>query len=468
MLLIRGGRGGHGVGGGSLRAPPPTAARAFATSLALALAAAGCTDATAGARTQDAPSHEEGAHEAPAGGAAVDEAGPSQGAADSTVRTPDAWSPPRVLPPGDASSTLHDARVAAFAAGTGGSLHALFLRGSEEPGRPDRLLYAAFRAGRWTEPETLDGDARRIASPRLAVDGGGRVHALWLRGPDAAHPERLSAVAHRVLAAGRWSAREAVYAGGADADLPDGGLDAAVDGAGAVHVVWPHPARGLVHLAWSAGRWRDMAPPGAAGADLRLIAGPRGALALADVMPMLGALTQSAGAYGNAWVRTAGADGAWTQPLGLHPDPARAAHAPQLAWDRRGVLHAVWLEGTPGEMLPTRLMYASTVDGRRWSAPVEAGGEAPGRAFYSPRLAVDGAGTLHLTFARFRDGVSFPRHFHASLAGTRWSAASEILPVEGERYSELETAVDSDGRLNAVWKAADGRYRHSVLTARTH
>ncbi|HEU0076914.1 MAG TPA: hypothetical protein VFQ76_04640, partial [Longimicrobiaceae bacterium] len=85
------------------------------------------------------------------------------------------------------------------------------------------------------------------------------------------------------------------------------------------------------------------------------------------------------------------------------------------------------------------------------------------RVLYSPRLALDGRGALHLTFARFRDGLGGPRHFHLALRGGRWSPPAEILPGQGARGSELVTAVDSRGRLHALWSGRGGAILHSVL-----
>ncbi|HEX8245365.1 MAG TPA: hypothetical protein VF541_17760, partial [Longimicrobium sp.] len=162
------------------------------------------------------------------------------------------------------------------------------------------------------------------------------------------------------------------------------------------------------------------------------------------------------------WIRVF-RGGRWSAPDLVDATPGQDSHKPQVAWSPDGALHAVWLEADAGELLPTHLLYARSEDGRRWSAPVEPAAAAPGRVFYSPRLALDGAGTLHLTFTRFADGLSGPRHFHLSLRGGRWSPPREILPGPGPRGAEMETAVDSRGVLHALWIGPGGDPVHAAL-----
>jgi hypothetical protein len=372
--------------------------------------------------------------------------------------TVEAWSAPEIVPapPGTFATQRH--RLAALTAGRGGSLHALLAEDANGDGRADRLVYAGFDGRRWTGPVAIDAGAKRIDSPRLAVDGTGAVHALWFRTAAGG----ATKLVERVEGGSGWTPVRPLPSGEVSTDAAVPGLAVAVDGAGAVHVVLTRADGRLAHVIGERGRWRQAESPGAGGAYLSLAAGPGGALALAEVVDVVSPLTPARGAHGNVWAAVL-RGGAWSAPAGVHPNPAEQAHTPQLAWDGRGVLHAVWLEGRGGDGMPTRLLHAWSADGGlTWSAPREVCADAPGGIFYSPRLAVDGRGTLHLTFARFREGVSFPRHFHSVWNGVRWSPSTEISPADGERQSEIETAVDSHGRLHAVWQGADGRYRHAV------
>jgi hypothetical protein len=376
-----------------------------------------------------------------------------------TPPSDDAWSAPALVPapPGAFRSPRH--RLAALAAGRGGSLHALFVEDVDGDGRADRLLYAASDGRRWAAPVPIGGDARRIDAPRLALDGTGAVHALWFRSAAGGAAELVE----RVRGAGGWSAAHALPSGIVETERAAPELAVAVDGAGEIQAVFRRSDGRLARLAGARGRWRAAGSPGAGGPYLSVAAGPGGALAVAQVMEVASPLAPARGAHGNVWASVL-RGGAWTAPAGVHFNPAEQAHAPQLAWDGRGVLHAAWLEGAGGDGMPTRLLHATSRDGGlTWSAPDEVDADGSGRIFYSPRLAVDGRGVLHLAFARFRDGVSFPRHYHAAWNGAQWSPVREIVPGEGERQSEIETTVDSRGRVNAVWQGADGRYRQAWL-----
>ena len=378
------------------------------------------------------------------------------------ARPRDAWTAPSQLPSAGALSA-HDHRAAGLRAGPDGALHALFLDDADGDGTTDRLLHAEFDGRAWSRPLPLDDTPGATDAPALVVQGGA-VHVLWLEGGDPAGPTRLTTVMHRVRSGGRWSPPAALYR------APDGqgitrGLAAAPDGAGirAVH----HDARErLVQRAWREGGWGAPLPVGGSAMELDLVAGAGGALALAGPGFVPHPLMEpGSAAYSDPWVRVF-RDGRWTEPAAVYHRPAEHSHAVRVRWTRDGTLHAVWLEGEGGATLPTRLLHAASRDGRGWSAPAEVEPRRRGGAFYSPRLAVDGRGVLHLTFARFRVGMSDPRHFHATFDGARWSLPREILPGAGARDSELETAVDARGRLHALWDGADGAYRHSVLDAR--
>lgn len=370
-----------------------------------------------------------------------------------------AWMP-AVGIPSSGSFSMNDHQVADLRAGPDGSLHALFLDDGTGDGRTDRLLYASWVGGAWSLPVAVEESRDPTVAPQLVVEGS-RVHVFWLEGRNPGDPSLLTHVMYRVLSGGRWSEPEQIHQG------PDGqGLQAALAAVagpgGRVHLLYPLQT-GYMHRVLVNGRWQPPRPAGGEGMQPRLVAGPGGRLAMAALGTFPHPLvTRGSGAHNDPFVRT-DLGGGWGEAMPVHLDPAQHSHAPQLAWDAAGRLHAVWMEGERGDMMPTRLLHAVSADGWRWSPPVEIGPDATGRVFYSPRLAVDGAGTLHLTFARFRDGLADPRHFHATFAGDRWSAPAMILPGEGARDSELETAVDPAGRVHAVWEDAKGTYRHSVL-----
>ncbi len=384
------------------------------------------------------------------------------GGAAVAAAPPAGWSEPMEVAPGSPPD-LRGSRIADLRAGPGGSLHALFLADADGDGVATRLLHAAFDGGRWGAPVVL-AEAGSIGAAQLAVDADGRAHAAWTAGPapaDPRAPPAFTELLHRVRTESGWSPAERLYGVPAGASVPVSGI-AAAEAGGAVHLVYPAAPGGFADLRSTAAD-RAPLPAGPEGGEPRMAAGPGGALALADLRSSLPPPGSGGTVFRtDPWVRVF-RDGRWGEPVRVHAAPATDSHKPQVAWDGRGVLHAVWLEADPGDILPVRLLHSRSEDGVAWSAPVELAAGVPGRVLYSPRLALDGGGTLHLTFARFRDGLTDPRHFRLALSGGRWSAPEEILPRQGPRGSELETAVDSRGRLHALWSGRGGGILHSVL-----
>ena len=386
---------------------------------------------------------------------------PAADARAGAAEPPAAWSAPTVLPSPAGGFSPHDHRVAALRSAPGGALHALFLDDADGDGRPDRLLHAAFDGAAWSAPVAIDAAPGPTGAAVLAIDGDGRAHALWLEGEGRGDAARFTRVLHRVRDGDRWTEIDVVHTAPDTMGLPEV-LAAWTDGGGSVHALHAVRGHGLAERTLDGDRWSPPMATGVDGSQPHLAVGPDGQAALAEVGAATHGLLVGVPRHGDVFVR-ARRGGAWGPRVGVGLDGSQHSHAPRLAWDRRGTLHAVWLEGQDGRLFPTRLLHASSPDGgARWTEAADVVA-SDGRTLYSPRLAADGAGRLHLTFTRFRHGVGDPRHFHAVWDGSRWSAPAEILPADGARDSELETAVDDRGTLHALWKAADGRYRHATL-----
>jgi hypothetical protein len=140
------------------------------------------------------------------------------------------------------------------------------------------------------------------------------------------------------------------------------------------------------------------------------------------------------------------------------------SYEPQLFTDARGVRHVVWREGDRA-LRSDRVLYATSADARTWSAPREVRSAVPLQRVDAPRLAADGSG-LVLTFA----GVAAPsaagpggaRQFRVRLTGADSLAAVPLFPDLPPSAGRMETTA-AGGEVHAVWKAADGGYRHGVL-----
>ena len=373
-----------------------------------------------------------------------------------------AWEVADTLPGTAEVLSRNDHRVAALVAGADGSRHVLLLDDADGDAAGDRLFHLVFDGERWRAPTRLDAHDGRTEAPQLVVDGGGRAHAFWYEG-DAGSSE-LREVVHRVWSGGGWSAPRTLQRATAGQPLLPL-LSAAVDAEGAIHLLHTEGPGPLRHRVYTGGTWRVLGTlPIVDGPSPHLLRDPRGGLALAEISALQNPFSPGGQSFGNAQVRLY-RDGGWTVAAPVHPAPGEHAHDPQLAFDARGVMHAVWLQGENGEVFPTRLLHASSANGVAWSAPAEVARVGRGQSFYSPSLVADGRGGLHLAFARFETQMSNPRHFHARFDGRRWSAPREIAPAAGPRDSELE-AASGPGGVSAVWESGDGRYLLARLVPR--
>ena len=367
-----------------------------------------------------------------------------------------AWQVIDTLPGTAEVLSRHDHRVAAFRAGPGGSRHVLLLDDADGDGAGDRLFHLVFDGTRWSAPTRLDAHDGRTESPQLVVDGGGRAHAFWYEGDAGDAEGALREVVHREWSGGGWSAPRTVQRAAAGESLL-GPMAAAVDARGAIHLLHTQGRGPLHHRVYAGGAWHSLGSlPIVDGPSPQLLVHPRGGFALAEISAVQNPFSPGGQSFGNAQVRLF-RDGGWTVAVPVHPAPREHSHDPRLAFDARGVLHAVWLQGEHGDVFPTRLLHASSANGLAWSEPHELARAAQGQSFYSPSLVVDGRGALHLSFARFETQMSNPRHFHLRLDGGEWSAAREIAPAAGPRDSELETAAEAGG-VTALWEDASGRY----------
>lgn len=170
-----------------------------------------------------------------------------------------------------------------LAAGTDGALHAVF---TDQPARdkPKYLYYRASSDGgkTWSEAKTLSDDESGNAASygRLAIDGKGRVYAVWkyvgsqelLDGPGGHANGRL---AYRCLEGGAWS--KCVPLG--DASIPSYSWFPAVDPGGTVHVVWSQMSPDVAAVQggyyWYANLVRSAALDGARVASVRDLIAPK-------------------------------------------------------------------------------------------------------------------------------------------------------------------------------------------------
>lgn len=383
--------------------------------------------------------------------------GDARAAQTESPAAPAAWTAPRGLPAALTSFSRAHPRLEGTAAGVDGAVHAVLVEDDDRDRRGDQVLYTRFSGTAWTEPVRLDAGPGLSASPRVVVDGRGRVHVLWYEEMDAARPGAVTDLLHRVWDGNGWSAAESLYREAYPAGLGDLSLAATVDGDGRVQVVHTHVAHGAAHLTLGAGAARPLAQ---GSAYLRWDDAPArdGALGLVFVAAQASVLQPSAN--NDVYFREL-RGGRWSDPVPVHVSAAWA-YEPVLATDARGVRHVVWLQGW-AEGGSDRVMHATSSDGVEWSEPADITPTAPGGDFQAPRLSVDAAGRVRLLVTRHEGQLGRPRHWQMELNRGRWSAPVQLFAELGTARSHVETAPAPGGALHAIWRGGDGAYRHATL-----
>ena len=367
------------------------------------------------------------------------------------------WSAPEEVPQGFATFSRGWHRVESLVADSGGALHALFTDDGDADRRFDRVLYARRAAdGRWSIPERLDDGSGRAAAARLALDAAGRPHAFWFKGLDPGRRRFVTDVQHRGWTGTAWSPVASLYHAPGRAELSDVHAAAAsVDGG--VHLLHVQADGTHALLLGDGAAWRAGPAPRRDGGYLRWNASPAGGV-LDFVYVAAQVMEDYRDANNDVWYR-AFRDGAWREPVPVRLG-AGWTYDPALATDGRGVRHAVWAEGRI-EGRSDRLMYASSPDGVRWSAPRDLTPRGLGGDIASPRLALDGSGRLHLLFVRGTVARGPAHVHHAILAGGAWSEPTRPFADQGGATLDLALATDRAGTVHLLWQTMDGRFLHA-------
>lgn len=363
------------------------------------------------------------------------------------------WSAAAELPAPPADAPVRGVAVAADAAG---GVHVLYLVDRPAESREPRLFHAARTDGAAPAALPLDDGRARIASPRLTVDGAGRVHAAWIAGEDPAEPRRLTHVVHRVLDAGRWSPAARVHREASEHGIQAPFLALRTDGRGRPSLLVARPDAGFSALTLDRGRWEAREDTAAAGgyAEWNAAGGDHADFVYVASELVPGERT----AVNDVWYRPAAPEG-WGEPIRVHGAPTYSLE-PQLATDGGGTRHVVWREGdSPGRT--DRLFHASAAPGEGWAPPRAFVPASAGAAVFAPRLAVDGRGVVHLAFLGVPESGE-PRIYLARMERSAWHPLERFVPDPGPAGGPVSLAVDAAGAVHAVWRAADGRFRHAV------
>lgn len=142
-------------------------------------------------------------------------------------------------------------------------------------------------------------------------------------------------------------------------------------------------------------------------------------------------------------------DSTWSLARTVAPmpgDPARSE--PSIALDSDGALHAVWLEA---ETHDPRVMHSRlAAGGRAWSTPVRVSDFRSRVVQWSPVVAPDRAGYVHVLWVDFRDGTADVRHRRRAPDGT-WTASLRVNGDPAGDQTEVAAMSTPAGDVFAVW-----------------
>jgi hypothetical protein len=119
-------------------------------------------------------------------------------------------------------------------------------------------------------------------------------------------------------------------------------------------------------------------------------------------------------------------------------EASNASH-PSLVVEPGGIVHVVWAEGG------TRIFYKKC-DGVAWGTTeylTPAGGEV-----YTPSLAQDGAGRLHLVWCDCRDNDD--EIYYKVFDGAAWGPDTRLTEAAGMSWNPA-VAVDPSGKIHVAW-----------------
>jgi hypothetical protein len=309
-----------------------------------------------------------------------------------------------------------------------GDLHAAWSRNT---GGRYQIRWAALSAGggAWDAPMTIDSNAGAAYNPRLAVDAGGDVTAVWRQGNGT-----IDDVWSNAYTGGAWGTPQRIESGAADARNPD-----VATGGGVTLAAWTQYAVGNTGSIFSAvetapGTWAAEQEIDGAGnaADEAQIAVDGSGRGLAVWV------------QGNA-VRGATYTGGWNAAM-LVSTALTPAH-PRLAMNAAGDAVAVWeTQHATGGIDIAAATY--TVAGG-WSNPVLLEGTPLESS--SPAVAIDAAGDAVLVWIQ-SDGLHRNVVATEYFPATGWASGAALIEDNdtGDAKSPA-VAITPAGNATAVW-----------------
>lgn len=144
----------------------------------------------------------------------------------------------------------------------------------------------------------------------------------------------------------------------------------------------------------------------------------------------------------------------WSEPVALS-DESTSSWFPDVAVDASGRIHVAWSGGAalyPSQAYDT-VVYASSIDGRSWSAPLDIVALPSKGAVTRPALLSDSNGTLHMTYRSY-----MIYYTHGSVQAVRPLALLPARPISsGDNGYFSQLLLDRAGRLHIFYTEYAGQ-----------
>lgn len=308
-------------------------------------------------------------------------------------------------------------------------------------------LAVAIGSG-WTTPLNISSNSGESASPMLGLAQDGQLYMTWYDSTQFGNWEVLYAARSP---AGDWSLDNNLSNNASFSMIP-----AIATGAdGAVHVAWQDygPPRvafqgTLLYRARPAGE--DFEPSQGISATAGFGAYPevRDPSLVVDSRNTLHLVWAGFGPSSyDIFYASKPAGGAWSFPKDIYQDAGDSLY-PRLAVDQAGTVHMVWQE-TPAAATQADIYYSYLPSGGVWSLPIDLSHNAgdSGR----PALEAGADGSL---FVVWQDGSVSPNQSEIlateKLPGQPWGAPVNISRTAGDSAGPA-LAVDAAGTLHVTW-----------------
>lgn len=301
----------------------------------------------------------------------------------------------------------------------------------------------------WSTPVNVSTSSIPPDLPAMAADAEGRLHLLW------AEPRMLGST-EKVLLYARWD--------GASWTRPAAVL-ALSEGSAAqptwavlrdsIHALWSDDqsgeiwhSRAFLQDAYASGGWSEPQPlPTPVSATDAGVASWPHVVAFGGVLHAVYAVPVNEG-RGIYYVRSEDGGKSW-QLSGQVFDAVEAgwsaADLPRLAVDAQGGLHVVWVRASLSPSKPPRGIYYATSEdaGQTWSDPLE----LVEGAYTWPRVAVSGAGQVHVLWNEASGGGAWHRWLADVSTAQGWTHAVQV-PGLGDVLGPMGVAIDGAGVLH--------------------